>query len=129
MLIGPDAALRMLRQRASCVLNRFDFLKPVGWHSMAPILDGAYSIECYMECTETREGRDLGQMPEAKPFILIYNVFRPNLRVFLSMQNSAKSSRSRGSYQKPLSYPQPLLFLNSHTEFSTCVVSIPGSRP
>merc|ERR1719191_1052447 len=43
--------------RATCILHRFDFFKPVGWHAMAPIVDGKYSIECYMQRIDLCAGK------------------------------------------------------------------------
>mmetsp|Transcript_30028 Transcript_30028/g.69960 ORF Transcript_30028/g.69960 Transcript_30028/m.69960 type:complete len:821 (-) Transcript_30028:19-2481(-) len=51
-LFFPDAPLAHHSVRASCILNRFDFLKPVGWYSIAPLTDGKYSIEVYMNAAE-----------------------------------------------------------------------------
>jgi len=39
-------------QRASCIMHRFDFFKPVGWHDMAPLTDGKYSVEVYLEALD-----------------------------------------------------------------------------
>lgn len=59
-LVYPDAPVWHQGVRATCILHRFDFFKPVGWHAMAPIVDGKYSIECYMQsidlcCQKMRE--------------------------------------------------------------------------
>jgi len=51
-LFFPDAPMPHHSQRASCVLHRFDFCKPVGWHDMAPITDGKYSVECYLDALD-----------------------------------------------------------------------------
>mmetsp|Transcript_83798 Transcript_83798/g.179578 ORF Transcript_83798/g.179578 Transcript_83798/m.179578 type:complete len:980 (+) Transcript_83798:100-3039(+) len=51
-LFFPDAPLAHHSQRASCILHRFDFFKPVGWHRMAPITEGKYSVECYLEALD-----------------------------------------------------------------------------
>ncbi|CAJ1360485.1 unnamed protein product [Effrenium voratum] len=51
-LFYPDAPMSHHSQRASCVLHRFDFCKPVGWHDMAPITDGKYSVECYLDALD-----------------------------------------------------------------------------
>lgn len=51
-LFFPDAPMSHHSQRASCVLHRFDFCKPVGWHDMAPITDGKYSVECYLDALD-----------------------------------------------------------------------------
>ncbi|CAJ1409172.1 unnamed protein product [Effrenium voratum] len=55
-LFYPDAPMSHHSQRASCVLHRFDFCKPVGWHDMAPITDGKYSVECYLDAGARRKG-------------------------------------------------------------------------
>ena len=52
ILVGSNAPVVLLPERASCVLHRFDFCKPVGWRSMWPIMDGANSLMCYMECVD-----------------------------------------------------------------------------
>jgi len=52
-LFFPDAPLAHHSQRASCILHRLDFCKPVGWHDMAPITDGKYSVECYLEALDS----------------------------------------------------------------------------
>merc|ERR1719367_2016640 len=44
-LFFPDAPLAHTSYRASCIMHRFDFFKPVGWKSMAPVVDGKYSID------------------------------------------------------------------------------------
>lgn len=51
-LFFPDAPLAHHSQRASCIMHRFDFCKPVGWHDMAPITDGKYSVECYLDALD-----------------------------------------------------------------------------
>jgi len=51
-LFFPDAPLAHHSYRASCILHRFDFFKPVGWRSMAPVVDGKYSIDAYMTCID-----------------------------------------------------------------------------
>jgi len=48
----PDAPLTHYSLRASCILHRFDFFKPVGWHMMAPLTDGKYSVNAYMDCVD-----------------------------------------------------------------------------
>jgi len=53
MLVGPDAPLEILPERAHWMLNTWDFYKPVGWKDNYPLMrDGAYSIDCYMKCLD-----------------------------------------------------------------------------
>ena len=47
-----DAALVFERERATHIINRWDFYKPWGWHVMAPIVDGPGSIDVYYECLD-----------------------------------------------------------------------------
>lgn len=51
-LYFPDAPVAVHSHRTSCILHRFDFFKPVGWFTMSPIVDGKYSIDCYMQCID-----------------------------------------------------------------------------
>lgn len=51
-LVYPEAPAVMVGPRSTAILHRFDFFKPVGWHAMAPLVDGKYSIECYMQCID-----------------------------------------------------------------------------
>lgn len=51
-LFFPDAPLAHHSQRASCILHRFDFFKPVGWHHMGPVTDGKYSVEVYLDALD-----------------------------------------------------------------------------
>mmetsp|Transcript_54617 Transcript_54617/g.130323 ORF Transcript_54617/g.130323 Transcript_54617/m.130323 type:complete len:967 (+) Transcript_54617:41-2941(+) len=75
-LFFPDAPLTHTSQRASCILHRFDFFKPVGWNSMHPIVDGKYSIDAYMTAVETCY-HILRKKMNDKPLLEIadYNVF------------------------------------------------------
>ncbi|MGN6323458.1 MAG: hydroxymethylglutaryl-CoA synthase [Dyella sp.] len=53
MLIGPDAALVMKPERASHMLHRWDFYKPVGWADPFPLMrDGKHSIDLYTACLD-----------------------------------------------------------------------------
>ena len=52
MLVGVDAALVLERERASHMLDRWDFYKPWGWHEMAPVVDAPGSIDVYYECLD-----------------------------------------------------------------------------
>ena len=52
VLAGPDAPLQLERERVTHILDHWDFYKPIGWHSMAPIVDGPYSIEVYFSCLD-----------------------------------------------------------------------------
>jgi len=52
-LFFPDAPLPHHSYRASCIMHRFDFFKPVGWKSIGPVVDGKYSIDAYMTCIDT----------------------------------------------------------------------------
>ena len=49
MLIGPDAPLAFEGARVSRMINEWDFYKPVGWPSMAPLIDGEYSKTVYFD--------------------------------------------------------------------------------
>jgi len=51
-LMFPDAPLPHHSQRASCIMHRLDFCKPIGWHDMAPVTDGKYSVECYLDALD-----------------------------------------------------------------------------
>mmetsp|Transcript_110819 Transcript_110819/g.192064 ORF Transcript_110819/g.192064 Transcript_110819/m.192064 type:complete len:847 (+) Transcript_110819:115-2655(+) len=51
-LLFPDAPLSHHGVRASCIMHRLDFCKPVGWHHMGPVTDGKYSVECYMSAID-----------------------------------------------------------------------------
>mmetsp|Transcript_25524 Transcript_25524/g.44552 ORF Transcript_25524/g.44552 Transcript_25524/m.44552 type:complete len:873 (+) Transcript_25524:131-2749(+) len=51
-LIFPDAPLAHYSERCSCILHRFDFFKPIGWHHMGPVVDGKYSINAYMDAID-----------------------------------------------------------------------------
>lgn len=51
-LYFPEAPAAHHSHRASAILHRLDFFKPVGWKSMAPLVDGKYSIDAYMTCIE-----------------------------------------------------------------------------
>mmetsp|Transcript_18053 Transcript_18053/g.54025 ORF Transcript_18053/g.54025 Transcript_18053/m.54025 type:complete len:552 (+) Transcript_18053:102-1757(+) len=53
MLIGVDAPMWFERERQTCILHRWDFYKPIGWPSMAPIVDGPGSIDVYFECLDS----------------------------------------------------------------------------
>ncbi|GAB2576254.1 hypothetical protein GCM10027066_19050 [Dyella jejuensis] len=52
MLVGPDASLVMLPERASHMLHRWDFYKPVGWPKPFPLMDGRHSIDVYLSCLD-----------------------------------------------------------------------------
>ena len=47
VLLGPEAVIELQRERVSHILDRWDFYKPVGWHEMAPIVDGLYSVDVH----------------------------------------------------------------------------------
>jgi len=51
-LMYPDAPMAHTSHRASAILHRFDFFKPVGWKHMGPLTDGKYSVEAYMSCID-----------------------------------------------------------------------------
>lgn len=75
-LIYPDAPLAHYSERASCILHRFDFFKPVGWHSMAPVVDGKYSITAYMNAIDALYATLRKKMNDrALLSITDYNVF------------------------------------------------------
>jgi len=53
ILLGPDAPVVVEPERASCMLNTWDFYKPVGWKDSYPLMrDGKHSIDCYMQCLD-----------------------------------------------------------------------------
>lgn len=53
MLLGPDAPVEVLPERAHHMMNCWDFYKPVGWKDNFPLMrDGAHSIDCYMQCLD-----------------------------------------------------------------------------
>mmetsp|Transcript_77103 Transcript_77103/g.198568 ORF Transcript_77103/g.198568 Transcript_77103/m.198568 type:complete len:979 (+) Transcript_77103:82-3018(+) len=75
-LFFPDAPMAHHSQRASCILHRLDFCKPVGWHDMAPVTDGKYSVECYLEALDTCYGTLRKKLNDREIFkITDYNVF------------------------------------------------------
>jgi thioester reductase-like protein len=54
ILVGPNAPVVLEPERASCMLNTWDFYKPVGWKDSYPLMrDGKHSIDCYMQCLDT----------------------------------------------------------------------------
>ncbi|WP_080424809.1 type I polyketide synthase [Burkholderia ubonensis] len=54
MLVGPDAALVMKPERASHMLHRWDFYKPVAWHDPFPLMrDGKHSVDVYTACLDS----------------------------------------------------------------------------
>jgi len=75
-LYYPDAPLAHHSHRASCILHRFDFFKPVGWFHMGPVVDGKYSIDAYMNCVDTCY-QTLRKKMNDRPLLQIsdYNVF------------------------------------------------------
>lgn len=75
-LYYPDAPLPHHSHRASCILHRFDFFKPVGWYHMGPVVDGKYSIDAYMNCVDTCYKTLRAKMGD-RPLLGItdYNVF------------------------------------------------------
>jgi len=53
MLVGLDAPLVIEPERASHMMNTWDFYKPVGWKDAFPLMrDGKHSIDCYMQCLD-----------------------------------------------------------------------------
>jgi len=53
MLIGLDAPMVIEPERASYMMNTWDFYKPVGWKDAFPLMrDGKHSIDCYMQCLD-----------------------------------------------------------------------------
>jgi hydroxymethylglutaryl-CoA synthase len=53
LLLGPDAPVVLERERATCMINSWDFYKPVGWKDAYPMMpDGKHSIDCYMACLD-----------------------------------------------------------------------------
>jgi len=75
-LFYPNAPLAHHSLRASCILHRWDFFKPVGWHSMAPLSDGKYSIDAYMTAIDVCY-QGLRKKMNNKPLLSLvdYNVF------------------------------------------------------
>eukprot|EP00435_Cladocopium_sp_Y103_P050164 s434_g15.t1 len=75
-LYYPDAPLPHHSHRASCILHRFDFFKPVGWFHMGPVVDGKYSIDAYMNCVDACY-QTLKHKMNGRPLLSItdYNVF------------------------------------------------------
>lgn len=75
-LYFPDAPLPHHSHRASCILHRFDFFKPVGWFHMGPVVDGKYSIDAYMNAVDTCY-HTLRRKMNDRPLLEItdYNVF------------------------------------------------------
>jgi len=53
MLVGLDAPMVIEPERASYMMNTWDFYKPVGWKDAFPLMrDGKHSIDCYMQCLD-----------------------------------------------------------------------------
>jgi len=75
-LYYPDAPLPHHSHRASCIMHRFDFFKPVGWFHMGPVVDGKYSIDAYMNAVDTCY-QTLRRKMNDRPLLEItdYNVF------------------------------------------------------
>lgn len=75
-LYFPDAPLAVHSLRTTCIMNRLDFFKPVGWHSMAPVVDGKYSIDAYMSSVQNCYDGLKKKMNNQSLFdITDYNVF------------------------------------------------------
>mmetsp|Transcript_59321 Transcript_59321/g.150239 ORF Transcript_59321/g.150239 Transcript_59321/m.150239 type:complete len:997 (+) Transcript_59321:183-3173(+) len=75
-LYFPEAPVAHHSHRASAILHRLDFFKPVGWKSMAPIVDGKYSIDAYMTCIELCYGTLRKKLNGRQVFsVTDYNVF------------------------------------------------------
>jgi len=63
MLIGRNAPLVLLKERASHMVNTWDFYKPVGWsNSHAIMLDGKHSVDCYTGCLDKCQERLAAKM-------------------------------------------------------------------
>jgi len=75
-LYYPDAPLPHHSHRASCIMHRFDFFKPVGWFHIGPVVDGKYSIDAYMSCVDICY-QTLRKKMNDRPLLQIsdYNVF------------------------------------------------------
>jgi len=83
MLIGPDAPLEVLPERANHFMNTHDFYKPVAWKDPYPLMrDGKHSIDCYMACLEgcfnrisnaigTSQSTSTAPSSEEKPYNLV----------------------------------------------------------
>jgi 3-hydroxy-3-methylglutaryl-CoA-synthase len=53
MLLGPNAPVVLENERATCMINSWDFYKPVGWKDAYPLMpDGKHSVDCYMSCLD-----------------------------------------------------------------------------
>lgn len=75
-LFFPEAPVAHHSHRASAILHRLDFFKPVGWKSMAPLVDGKYSIDAYMTCIELCYSTLRKKLNDRPVFSLTdYNVF------------------------------------------------------
>ena len=57
MLIGRDAPLAFEGTRVSHMADEWDFYKPVGWKSMAPLMDGPGSKEVYFQALARCQSR------------------------------------------------------------------------
>ena len=60
ILVGPDAPLAFEGARMSHMRHEWDFYKPVGWHAMAPHIDGPGAMQIYFDSIRAcqRELRD-----------------------------------------------------------------------
>jgi len=61
MLVGVDAPMRFIPERQTHIIHRWDFYKPIGWETMAPIVDGPGSIDVYYECLDACQNGILGK--------------------------------------------------------------------
>jgi len=108
-LFYPNAPLAHHSLRASCILHRWDFFKPVGWHSMAPLSDGKYSIDAYMTAIDVCY-QGLRKKMNNKPLLSLvdYNVFHTGggyhvvKKAFLRMCQSDDPTSSKAQREAKL---------------------------
>jgi len=108
-LFYPNAPLAHHSLRSTCVLHRYDFFKPVGWHSMAPLSDGKYSIDAYMTAIDVcYQGLKKKMNGKALLSIVDYNVFHTGggyhvvKKAFLRMCQSDDPSSNKAAREAKL---------------------------
>mmetsp|Transcript_3701 Transcript_3701/g.6598 ORF Transcript_3701/g.6598 Transcript_3701/m.6598 type:complete len:863 (+) Transcript_3701:78-2666(+) len=108
-LYFPEAPLTHHSLRASCIMHRFDFHKPIGWHSMAPVTDGKYSVNAYMDAVDICH-QNLKRKLNGASIVesCDYNIFHTGggyhivKKAYERMMRSDNSSRSNAEKQKML---------------------------
>lgn len=75
MLVGPDAAIRLLKERSTSMVHRFDQFQPAGWPSMQPIADRAHTKECYVEGLGQCAGSLVAKMPSGTHLLHDHDFF------------------------------------------------------